>query len=217
MENTRRMLLVGIVMPIFYFIVLYGFALINPDYNSFTQFPSEIGAIGAPYRYGNIFNICVIITGMMGVVAGVGLYRGMIDLRLSALFAVISALTLIMPSINMIMSGVFPLPHDYHSLLEVIFPVFFAPLMAGLIAKKLEKSKAVIWLLYLCFPVNIVIFAGVPGLGEYLPLSMVGFWARVWVTIIMVISGYLCWLVLEKIKNSIKFDPSSMTDKVTNN
>ncbi len=199
MVLTKRLLEAGIFMPVFYFFVLYGFALVNPDYDSFTQFPSEIGAVGAPYLYGNAFNIGIIITGLLGVFGGVGLFIGLGRAGYSKVFSIITALTLIMPSINMIMSGVFPLPHDYHSLLEVIFPVFFAPLMAGLLARKMGKPDSLVWFLYVCFVANIAIFAGVPGLGEYLPEDMVGFWARVWVTMIMVISGYMCCLVWKRI------------------
>ena len=202
MTTTKRMLLLGVIMPIFHFIVLYGFAAVNPDYNSFAQFPSDIGADGAPYHFGEAFNICIIIVGILGVIGGLGIYRGLDAAKFSKIFSIISALTLIMPSCNMIMSGVFPLPHDYHSLLEVIFPVFFAPLMAGLIAKKLGKSNNIVMLLYLGFVANIAIFAGVPGLGEYIDVSVVGFWVRVWVAIVMISSGYMCWLVFEKLKNS---------------
>ena len=121
------------------------------------------------------------------------------NLDFGRFFACAASLTVIMPSINMILSGVFPLPNPNHSFLEVMFPVFFAPLFAGLIIRRISDKRLPAIILFIGFILNIFIFAGIIGIGSFVGEDNLGLWIRIWTFIIMPSSGYMCWTVRSKL------------------
>lgn len=199
MQINKRLLLIGALMPIVYFFVLFGAGLLNPEFSHITQAPSELGADGAPYQWIVAFNTGLIIVGILGILGGLGIFMGLGKLGFGKIFKTIASLTIIMPSINMVLSGVFPLPDPNHSLLEVLFPVFFAPLFAALILRRISDLKIPVIILIIGFILNIAIFAGIIGIGGFVTDDNFGLWIRLWALIVMPATGYMCWMVRAKL------------------
>ncbi|MBT6033834.1 MAG: DUF998 domain-containing protein [Kordiimonadaceae bacterium] len=193
------MLFIGTLMPFVYFTILFGLGAFNPEYSNIRQAPSDLGADGAPYRMMAVFNAGLVLAGGLGIVGGIGLIIGLRNLDFGRFFACAASLTVIMPSINMILSGVFPLPNPNHSFLEVMFPVFFAPLFAGLIIRRISDKRLPAIILFIGFILNIFIFAGIIGIGSFVGEDNLGLWIRIWTFIIMPSSGYMCWTVRSKL------------------
>ncbi len=196
---TKRLLLIGILMPIIYFAVVIIAGLLNPEFSHIREAGSELGRVGAPYIWKEAYNIALAVVGFLGVLGGIGLFYGLQKNGFGKVFMTLASLTVIMPSINLMLSGINPLPHPYHSLLEIIFPAFFAPLFAALIARRLTGSIAIVSILMIGFVANITIFVGVPGLGNYVAEDYLGLWLRIWSVIIMPSMGFMCWIVRERV------------------
>ena len=199
MKMEKRLLLIGALMPIIYFTIVVIAGLLNPEFSHIREAGSELGRIGAPYIWKEAYNIALAVAGFLGVLGGLGLFYGLQKIGFGKVFMILASLTVIMPSINLMLSGINPLPHPYHSFLEIIFPAFFAPLFAALIAKRLIGSIAIVNILMIGFVANIIIFAGIPGFGNYVAEDYLGLWLRIWSIITMLSMGYMCWIVRERL------------------
>jgi hypothetical membrane protein len=108
--NIRRMLVSGMVMPALDFLALFVAGALYPEYSHVRQVASDLGAAGAPYGYATAFNIALVAVGVSGLAGSLGLALGLLRLGAARSLAVMAGVVPAMPSLSLVLSGLFPLP-----------------------------------------------------------------------------------------------------------
>ncbi len=94
---------IGIVTPIIFWITYFILSSIRPEYSTYTKAISELGSFNAPNKW--VWNsIGYILTGILIVIYGIGLYKNM-SIKTSNKLPLIGIL---LSGIFMIISGIFP-------------------------------------------------------------------------------------------------------------
>lgn len=199
MRNEKNLLLAGVLVPFLYVAVLYAAGGLYPNYSHIVQIPSDLGADGAPYQWIGAFNIGLILVGVFGILSGVELFRGLLKLGRGKTLAVLTSLTVISVSVNMILSGVFPLPSPYHSLLELLLPSVFVSLFGAIALRKPSNSPMPAIIMFVAFIMNFILFGIMLGIGDIANEDNVGLWIRLWAAVLLPSIGYLCWVVRRRL------------------
>jgi len=199
---VQKLLLGGISMPIVYFVALFGAGAVYPDFSHFSQTASELGADGAPYRWAWAFNVALILVGALGIAAAIGLFIGCRQLGIGVFLLVLTSIGIGLAMINMLMSGLFPLPHPWHSNLLLVLAGVFVPLFGALVMQKaLDKGASMI--LWLSFVVAVIFTAPLLGFGGCVTEGNLGLWLRLWAVALLFPIGYLCWSIRGKLLTSV--------------
>lgn len=199
MNIERPLLLAGTCMPVLYFALLYVAALFYPDFSHIRQVASDLGATDAPYAYAPIFNIGLLTVAMTGMAGALGLAIGLGKLGSGRALALITGLSLAMPSISLGMSGLFPLPSPYHSSFVLLLAGILTPLLGALCLRKVSGTGVMTLILFLAFAAALIVLAILFGLGGLVSEENVGLWLRIWAVVSLPPVGLLCWEVRRRL------------------
>lgn len=139
------------------------------------------------------------LVGVLGILSGVGLFVGLLKLGHGKFLAALTSITVIGISANMILSGVFPLPSPYHSLLELLLLGVFVPLFGAFALRKSSNSPVPAAIMFVAFLMNFILFALMLGVGGVVNENNVGLWIRLWAFVLLPSIGYLCWVVRRRL------------------
>lgn len=195
MTPVKPLLLVGSLLPILYFVALYSAGLFYPDYSHIKQVASDLGAANAPYAFAGVFNIGLLMVAAAGLAGAAGLLSGLQKAGSGRLLAILTAITLAMPSISLAMSGLFPLPSPYHSSFVLLLAGIFTPLFGGFALRKVSGTGGTQLFLFLAFGAALLVLAFIFGLGGLVTNDTVGLWLRIWALVSFTPVGGLCWTV----------------------
>lgn len=193
--SVRPLLLVGALLPLLYFALLYSAGLFYPDYSHIKQVASDLGAQDAPYAFAGVFSIGLVIVAVAGLAGSAGLLSGLQRAGSGRLLAILTAITLAMPSISLGMSGLFPLPSPYHSSFVLLVAGIFTPLLAGLALRRVDGTEGMRLFLFLAFGAALLVLAFIFGLGGLVTNDNIGLWLRIWALVSFIPVGVLCWKV----------------------
>lgn len=155
----------GMATPVLYFALLFSAGAFYPDFSHVRQVASELGTDGAPYGGGAAFNLALVIIGFIGTTAAVGLVAALRRAGARTLLALLTGVTYAGPFINLMMSGLWPLPHSWHSSVTLVLAGFFAPGIAVLALRPVADTRPLKIALATSFVLILVVFNGLGGLN----------------------------------------------------
>jgi hypothetical membrane protein len=197
--TIRRLLLAGLAMPILYFLALLIAGALYPDFSHVRQPASDLGAAGAPYGYATAFNVALLAVGVSGLAGSVGLALGLWRLGAARPLAVMAGLVPAMPSISIIISGLFPLPSPYHSSFVLLLVGVFTPMVGALALRKFPSTGTARFVLYVAFAAALVVVGILFGVGGLVSVDSLGFWFRIWAIVSLPTLGMLCIVVRRRL------------------
>ena len=168
------------MMPIVYLGALLVAGLLYPDYSHVRQQPSELGANGAPYDFGWAFNLALVLSGFLGFCGALGVVMGLRHLQIGRLLATVTGVVPAIPSLALVLAGVFPLPSPYHGSLVLYVAGIFFPLLGWFSLRKFEGLHITKLTLMAAFLASLVVVALILGVGEVVSAENVGLWIRIW-------------------------------------
>jgi hypothetical membrane protein len=151
-RRTITALRLGVAIPFLYFGVQLVAAPCYPDYDAVAQVASELGSERSPCAA--IFNGGVLLTGVVALVAALGLLRGLLRLGGNRVLAWATALALVSVGLATLMSGLYPLPHPRHGGGPVGAGMFVLPMLLAAATWRHAGSRAA----RVCLVLPIVLF-----------------------------------------------------------
>lgn len=124
-KAARALLLVGVAAPIFALVAVLIAAVCYADFNHARQYLSELGGATAAYPW--IFNIGVMIAGVMTGIAGLGFGLAVVILTRSPVSAVLVGLLFVLAGIGLVMSSLYPWPDPRHMAINMGLGIQLAP------------------------------------------------------------------------------------------
>lgn len=126
---TLLALRLAIAIPFFYYGIQLISGLLNPGYSFVSQVASILGS--DLVRYAPIFNLGIMLQGLLSIAAAGGFWRGLTLLRVHPILALPTAAAIFMSGIQSIWAGWFPMPDPRHGghPLFVIFMLAIPPLL----------------------------------------------------------------------------------------
>ncbi len=198
--TAKTLLLAGVAMPVIYFVTLFGAALLYPDFSHIRQQPSELGADGAPYNFAFAFNVALVVVGLSGLAGAAGLVSGLSNLQVGRTLSLATGLAPALPSVSLLISGLFPLPSPYHSSLVLLLIGILTPLLGALSLRKLADTTAVCVTLYLAFIAAVAVVGIILGIGNLISEDNVGLWIRIWAGVSFPAIAILCIAVRTRLQ-----------------
>ncbi len=192
---ARILLAVGVAAPIVAFVsvVIAAFAYANFDHAR--QYLSELG--GATATYPLIFNMGVLIAGVMTGVAGVGFGLAIFILTRSPVSAVLVGLLFVLAAIGLVMSSLYVWPDPRHLAINLglgiqLAPVFLIFALRGdAETRRLKGFLAVVFALMAVLTVltKHLVFPGT--VNDF----NVGYWERAFAIVLVGWVGVAAWLL----------------------
>lgn len=183
-------------VPILYFALLFTAGAFHPDFSHVRQVASELGANGAPYGGTAVFNMGLITVGLVGCAGAAGLFTGLYRAGANTLLAALTAVTFAAPNITFVTSGLWPLPHPWHSSVILLLLGFFSPLLAVLALRPVDGTRSVKVVLGLCFVSILIVFNGLGGLSAP---DLAGLRWRLIALLLLGSFALLCWTVRSRV------------------
>lgn len=174
LKNPRTSLLATVLAPLCYFGSMLIAGLLYPGFSHVSQLPSDLGAVGSPHPM--IFNVGLVLTGLMLLLAAPALAHTVIGLGASKLFGTAIIVTLLPPAVYFPLVGLIPLPDPRHNaLFPLLLPLQVGPFVlalsllhrreaSSLIRYLLATGAALVLLLLMALGVGGVVNAGNQGL-----------------------------------------------------
>jgi hypothetical membrane protein len=190
----RKLLLAGLLVPVFYYAALIGASLTWPGYSHVTQYASELGSAAAPHPW--MFNVPIIAGGVAATLAAAGVFLASKRLGARPVPSFMAAAALFLWGVSMIMGGLFPMPNPLPSgfglgLALPLAPLFLWWSLAPLRAPQLKLLLAVVFVLSM---VLTLIMFDVGGL-HLVRRSNVGLWQRAYSFTTIPWIGVLAWML----------------------
>lgn len=177
MQRTRRLLLLGIAVPILYFGTLFVAASTWPGYSHQTRYASELGGPEAPKPW--VFNSGIAVLGIVCIGAAFGFGRALLEITGRRVPSVLAGACLGLFAVSMLMGGLFPMPNPLHGGLGLVFALPLAPLFMALALRGVEGATRLRTFLWASAAGMIVILAIMMGVGRLVTRQNVGAWQRI--------------------------------------
>lgn len=178
MHSRKCYLLAGAAVPVLYFGNLLVSALFYPGYSHITQYASELG--GPDATYPAIFNTGIILTGVAGMMAGVGFYCALKQMTGRVLLPFLLALCVVLFGLSLVMGGLFPIPDERHGGFGLGLVIHLAPWLLALGLWKHKTLRGLVLFLVVNGVIFLALFAIMMGVGELVTRANVGIWQRLY-------------------------------------
>ena len=165
-----------IAIPALYYFALIAGAATYPGYSHVTNYASELGAADAPYP--SLFNISIMLAGTAAVLAAIFLPTSLRDIGAKRLWSILSAITLSLWGLSMIMGGLFPMPDERHGAFGLGLAGPLIPLLVLLALRPVEHSRGIRTFLAAVFIASVVMLSIMFGVGELVTRANVGLYQR---------------------------------------
>jgi hypothetical membrane protein len=192
--GERSLLAGGVAMPVIYFVTLIVAGVVQPHYSHATQAPSELGAPGAAYPW--IYNAGMIVTALAGAAGAFGLALGL-RLRAGTVLAVLTALTVLLPSVAFAMAGLFPLPNPLHYGFNLNLTGLGTTVLGAFSLRRAADDRRSAGILVAAFVVTLAVIAITFGVGGIATDANGGIWVRVLALLYLCSVAFLSWRVLK--------------------
>lgn len=123
---ARALLLVGVAAPLFALASVLIAVACYADFNHARQYLSELGGATASQPW--IFNLGILIAGMMTAVTGVGFGLALILLCRSPMSAVVVGALFVAAGVGLVMSSLYPWPDPRHMAISLGLGIQLAPI-----------------------------------------------------------------------------------------
>lgn len=123
--TCRGLLVVGVIAPALALASVLLAVALYPDFNHARQYLSELGGETAPYP--GVFNLGVLIAGVLTGVAGLGFGLAIRLLTGSIVSAVLVSLLFVVAAIGLVMSSLYPWPDPRHLAINLGLGIQLAP------------------------------------------------------------------------------------------
>jgi hypothetical membrane protein len=173
---TRLLLLCGAVAPAIYVAFALGGPLLFPGYDLSTQMVSELGGPDAPNPA--IFNIGLMVAGVLTVLSGAGLFLGLRGRGSDAVSVGLAALAVAVFGAAMFVGGLYPMPDERHMAWGMGFAVQAAPLLTLWALRGAHGLAGLKVFLAAVFVAVNGLLAVMFGVGELVDGSNLGLWQR---------------------------------------
>lgn len=124
-KAARGLLLVGVAAPIIAFLAVLIAAVSYAGFDHARQYLSELGGATAAHPW--IFNVGVMIAGVLTGVAGIGFGLAVMILTRSPVSALLVGLLFVLAGIGLVMSSLYPWPDPRHMAINLGLGIQLAP------------------------------------------------------------------------------------------
>ena len=198
---NRSTLLWGLILaPAFYYIGLFGCAMLWPGYSHVTQYASELGSAASPCP--TLFNGNIILCGLAALIGGIGLSHVLRELSGQKGWAIAAGASISLWGIAIIIGGLYPLPDDRHGAYGLAIVGQFTPLFALIALRNVESVGALKSFLALIFVASLALFAIMMGIGELVTRANVGIWQRTYGALSIPYLAVLGWALLRRLRRA---------------
>jgi hypothetical membrane protein len=163
-------------MPLVMVAVVWIAQALYPNFNQGSQFVSELGAARAPHPA--IFNVGMIVAGLIGIVAGAGFTHALEKAGGRRIVAAFGGLWISMTGLGTLFAGVFHFPDDMHRVVGIALAVQLAPVFCAWALWGVVAHRRLIWLSLAWAVVMLLVFMLMAGAWDVRTGSDVGMWQR---------------------------------------
>jgi hypothetical membrane protein len=185
---TRALLGFGVAAPLLYFTTMIATSLTWPGYSHATQYVSELGSAAAPHPW--LFNAGIVATGILGLLAGVGISRFFARER-RPWSGGLAGVALGAWGVGMIFGGLYPMPDPRHNGFGLTLGVTLLPLLLA-IALRGRAGRGLNLLLLTWLVATAVLLTILFGLGGLVTRANVGLWQRALAVAMIPAIGIAC-------------------------
>lgn len=176
MRSERALLWAAVAVPVLYYGTMLVSAAFFPGYNHVTQYASELGSSEA--RYPAIFNIGIIVTGVVMITSALGIYRAAVAGGARRVLAGVGAVCLALFGVSLVLGGSFPMPDPRHGGFGLGLAVLLAPPALAISLWKRADLRPLAMFLLADTVAMLVLFAIMMGVGALVTRSNVGLFQR---------------------------------------
>lgn len=175
-RGIRLLLRCAVCVPFMYFGTLLVSATLFPGYRHTTQYASELGSAAAPYPW--VFNSGIILTGLAGLAASVGLARAATALGGSRVLGALTGVFVGLFSVSIIMAALFPMPDPRHAAFGLGIAIQAAPFLLAAAIWRVPALRQLRTILLIVGVAMTVLFAIMMGVGAMVTRANVGLFQR---------------------------------------
>jgi len=205
MQRTRRLLLLGIAVPILYFGTLFVAASTWPGYSHQTRYASELGGPEAPKPW--VFNSGSVFMGSVCIGSAFGFGRAVVEITGRRVPSVLAGFCIGLFGVSMLMGGLFPMPNPLHGGLGLVFALPLAPIFMALALRGVAGTTRLRTFLWASAAGMIVMLAIMMGVGRLVTRQNVGAWQRVNALSIFPWIGVASWSLRRALARSAPVRP----------
>ena len=176
MQFAKFFLRAGIAAPVLYFGNLLFSALFYPGYSHLTQFASELGGPNAPQPA--LFNAGAMATGVVTILAGIGLLLALTHLTGKSGVASLTGLAVTLFGVSSVLAGWFPIPDERHNAYYLGLAVYAGPPLAALALPRCKEWRTLVLFLLINGVLMLAPLAVIVGVGGLVTPANVGLWQR---------------------------------------
>jgi hypothetical membrane protein len=174
--DGRALLWAAVAVPIVYFGTVVVAALFYPGYSHVTQYASELGSASAPHPM--IFNTGAIATGVLAILAALGLRAGTVAAGGSRILAELGAIAIFALGVSLLFGGIYPMPDPRHGGYGLGMAVQVAPFLFAAALWKQPALRGLNRFLIADGVLMLGFLAIMMGVGGLVTRSNVGLWQR---------------------------------------
>ncbi len=197
---ARHLLAVGVAAPAVAFFSVLIAAFAYTDFNHARQYLSELG--GATAVYPAIFNIGVMVAGIMTGAAGIGFGLAIRLLIRSPVSGILVALLFVLAAVGLVVSSLYPWPDPRHLAINLGLGIQLAPLFL-IFALRVdgETSRLRRFLIFV-----FMLMAALTVLTKHLVFPgtvndfNVGYWERAFAIVLVGWVGVASWLLRNRLR-----------------
>ncbi len=192
---ARGLLTVGVAAPAFAFAAVLIAAIAYADFDHARQYLSELG--GATATYPLIFNMGVLVAGVMTGVAGLGFGLAIFILTRAPVSAVLVALLFGLAGVGLVISSLYPWPDPRHMAINLGLGIQLAPaflLVALRGAPHLPRLRAFLAGMFVVMAVLTVLTKHLVFPGTVNDFN-VGYWERAFAIVLVGWVGVAAYLM----------------------
>lgn len=201
---TRGLLAVGIAAPVVALATVLVAAVVYPGFDHARQYLSELG--GATATHPAIFNVGILIAGIMTAVAGLGFGLAVVGLTRSVVSAVLVGLLFVMAGVGLFLSSLYPWPDPRHMAINLglgiqLAPVFLLLSLRG--TSGIRRLRVVLIGVFLAMAVLTVVTKHLVFPGTVNDLN-VGYWERAFAIVLVGWVGVAALLLRRRMDTEIQ-------------
>lgn len=195
-RTTDFLLLAACAVPVLYFGTLLVAGALYPGYSHVAQFASELGSAQA--RYPGIFNAGTLAGGVAGLMAALGVHRGLRSVGTGHVLSTLLALVVAANAVAFLFGGWFPLPDERHSAWNLgLLVLLGSPLAAIALRRTPARLRWVPWYLAVNAIAGFALLAVMFGVGDLVTQDNIGLWQRGFALAAYPWLGVVGWALLQ--------------------
>lgn len=181
----------GTAVPLLYFGTLLLSSLFYPGYSHVTQYASELGSAAA--RWPAIFNTGIVLTGVAGILAGIGFILVFLRRDAGRLPGILAGAFLSLLGASLIVGGLYPMPDPRHGSFGIGMVIHLSPLLLALALRTDDRFRLLRRFLWLSFILLVTFFLVMMGVGGLVTTANVGVFQRVYALCMFPWIGIAAW------------------------